>query len=134
MEEVEPITVWAVRLGEYTDEARGKLVLDEEESRLSFLHDKDAKTVHISLASIRRVRRLVGSPVLVVDFALDERMARMAFFFAQPPPVQQATLVGRGRRQKRQNIQFLMGENAAHSSDVKRWRNAVRAAVREARS
>jgi hypothetical protein len=134
MEDMEPITVWAVRLGEYTDEVRGKLALDEEQSRLSFLHDKESKTTHISLGSIRRVRRLVGSPVLVVDFTVDDGMGRMAFFFAQPPPVQQATLVGRGRREKRRNIQFLMGENAARSSDVKRWRDAVKRAAREARS
>jgi hypothetical protein len=134
MEAVEPITVWAVRLGEYTDEVRGKLVLDEEESRVSFLHDKQAKTAHISLGSIRRVRRIFGSPVLVIDFATSEGMGRMAFFFAQPPPMQEPTLVGRGRRRKRENIQFLMGENAARSADVKRWRNAVRRAVREART
>ena len=134
MVSVEPTTVWAVRLGEYTDEVRGKLVLDEEESQLSFLHDKETKTAHISLGSIRRIRRILGSPVLVVDFAVDDEMGRMAFFFAQPPPVQHATLVGRGRRRKRENIQFLMGENAARSADVKRWRNAVHKAVREARS
>ena len=131
---MEPVTVWAVRLGEYTDEVRGKLALDEEQSRLSFLHDKESKTTHISLGSIRRIHRLFGSPVLVVDFAVADGMGRMAFFFAQPPPVQQATLVGRGRREKRRNIQFLMGENAARSSDVKRWRDAVKKAVREARS
>jgi hypothetical protein len=133
MEGVEPITVWAVRLGEYTDEVRGNLVLNEEESRLSFLHEKESKTIHISLGSIRRVRRVFGSPVLVVDFGVADGMGRMAFFFTQPPPVQQATLVGRGRRRKRENIQFLMGENAARSSDVKRWRDAVRKAAREAR-
>ena len=57
----------------------------------------------------------------------------MAFFFAQPPPVKHPTLLGRGRREKRQSIQFLMGENAARSDDVKRWRDALRKAVREAR-
>ena len=133
MDAVEPTTVWAVRLGEYTEEVRGKLVLDEEESRLSFIHDKETKTAHISLASIRRVRRIFGSPVLVIDFAVRNGMGRMAFFFAQPPPVQEATLVGRGRRRKRENIQFLMGENAARSADVKRWRSVLRAAVRDAR-
>jgi hypothetical protein len=133
MDVVEPITVWAVRLGEYTDEVRGRLVLDEEESRLSFVHDKETKTMHISLASIRRVKRIFGSPVLVVDFAADTSVGRVAFFFAQPPPMQEPTLVGRGRRRKRENIQFLMGENAARSADVKAWRNAVRKAVQEAR-
>jgi hypothetical protein len=130
---VESTTVWAVRLGEYADEVRGKLVLDEEASTLSFHHDKGTKTVDISLATVRRVKRVLGSPVLVVDWASDGGMARMAFFFAQPPPVQEATLVGRGRRRKRENIQFLMGENSAHRGTVKRWRDAVRKAVREAR-
>jgi hypothetical protein len=133
IEAVEPVTVWAVRLGEYADEIKGKLVLDPEKARLSFLHEEGTKSVHISLASIRRVKRALGSPVLHVDFATGNGMARMAFFFARPPPMQPPTLVGSGRRKKRQNIQLLMGENAAVRDVVKRWRDALRKAAREAR-
>jgi hypothetical protein len=133
IEAVDPVTVWAVRLGEYAGEEKGKLALDPEEGRLTFLHEKDTKTVHISLASIRRVKRSLGSPVLEVDFATRDGMARMAFFFARPPPFQPPTMMGSGRRRKRQNIQVLMGENAAVRDVVRRWRNAVRTAAREAR-
>jgi hypothetical protein len=131
---VDPVTVWAVRLGEYRDEVEGRLVLDTDRSRLSFLHDEDTKTVHIPLGSIRRVRRSFGSPVMEVDFATESRAARMAFFFTRPPPVQPPTLIGSGRRRKRQNIQFLMGENAALRDLVKRWRDEVRRAARETRA
>ena len=130
---VEPVTVWAIRLGQQAEEVKGKLALEPELSRLSFLHDKDTKTVHIPLASIRRVRRSFGSPVMQVDFSSGNGVARMAFFFAHPPPVQPATMIGSGRRRKRQNIQFLMGENAALRGVVRTWRDEVRKAVREAR-
>ena len=133
IEAVKPVTVWAVRLGEYADEVKGKLVLDPEESRLSFLSDVGPETVHISLASIRRVKRSFGSPVLQVDFATGDGMARMAFFFARPPPMQPPTIIGRGRRNKRQNIQVLMGENAAVRDVVRTWRDAVREGARKAR-
>jgi hypothetical protein len=133
IEAMDPITVWAVRLGEYSAEVKGTLALDTDESRLSFLHDKETKTVHISLTSIRRVKRVYGSPILQVDFATSDGVARMAFFFVQPPPVQPPTLIGSGRRKKRRNIQFLMGENAAIRDVVIKWRDAVRKSAREAR-
>jgi hypothetical protein len=133
IETVKPVTVWAVRLGQYANEVKGKLALEPEEERLTFLDDEDEKTVHISLASIRRVKRSMGSPVLQVDFVSAEGMARMAFFFARPPPFQPSTLVGSGRRRKRQNIQVLMGENASVRDVVRRWRDAVREAARAAR-
>jgi hypothetical protein len=129
---VEPVTVWAIRLGEEPEEIKGRLALEPEEGRLSFLHDEDTKTVHIPLASIRRVRRSFGSPVIQVDFSTENGVARMAFFFTRPPPVQPARFIGSGRRGKRQNIQFLMGENAGLRDVVRRWRDEVRKAARQA--
>jgi hypothetical protein len=133
IESVKPVTVWAVRLGRYADEVKGKLALEREEERLTFHDDEGEKTEHISLQSIRRVKRSLGSPVLQVDFATSNGMARIAFFFARPPPFQPSTLMGSGRRRKRQNIQVLMGENATVRDLVKKWQNAVREAAREAR-
>jgi hypothetical protein len=128
---MEPITVWAVRLGEYTDEVRGTLSL--EESQLRFEHHKGTKSVTIPIGSIRRTRRTLGSPVLIVEFTQGERLSRMAFFFAQPPPLNAEPMTRKRRRQRKENMGFLMRENSAKRIQVKEWRAAIDEAVREAR-
>jgi hypothetical protein len=133
MDGMEPATVWAVRLGQYSDEVRGELTLDADEGVLEFRHDKRTKDTRIPLSAVRRARRLRGSPVLEIDFAHEDAMVRMAFFFSQPPPVEERPAMMRGRKAKRQNITFLMGENAGKRNLVKEWRDAVQKAVREAR-
>ncbi len=128
---MEPITVWAIRLGEYTDEVRGTLSLDE--STLRFEHHKGTKSVSISIGSIRRTKRVFGSPVLIVDFFEDERLARMAFYFAQPPPLDAEPMTRKRRRQRKENMGFLMRENTVKHEKVREWRAAIDQAVRDAR-
>jgi hypothetical protein len=128
---MEPITVWAVRLGDYTDEVRGTLSL--EESDLRFEHHKGTKSVTIPVGSIRRTKRVLGSPVLIVEFAQDEHVSRMAFYFAQPPPLDAEPMTRKRRRQRKENMGFLMQQNATKRDLVKQWRSAIDEAVREAR-
>ncbi len=127
----EPITVWAIRLGEYTDEVRGTLNLDRD--TLRFEHHKGTKSVSIPIGSIRRTKRVFGSPVLIVDFFQDEHLARMAFYFAQPPPLDAEPMTRKRRRQRKENMGFLMRENAVKHERVREWRAAIDQAVREAR-
>jgi hypothetical protein len=128
---VEPVTVWAIRLGEYADEVRGTLTLDPE--TLRFEHHKGTKSISIPIGSIRRTKRVFGSPVLIVDFFQEEHLARMAFYFAQPPPLDGEPMTRKRRRQRKENMTFLMRENAAKRDLVRDWRQAVDEAVREAR-
>jgi hypothetical protein len=128
---MEPITVWAIRLGEYTDEVRGILTL--EESTLRFEHHKGTKSVTIPMGSIRRTKRVFGSPVLIVDFFQGEHLARMAFYFTQPPPLDAEPMSRKRRRQRKENMGLLMRENASKHELVKDWRSAIDQAVREAR-
>jgi hypothetical protein len=128
---MEPVTVWAVRLGEYTDEVRGTLSLDD--SHLQFEHHKGTKSVSIPIGSIRRTKRVLASPVLIVEFAEAEHIARMAFFFAQPPPLDAEPMTRQRRRQRKQNMGFLMRENSVRRLQVKEWRAAIDQAIRDAR-
>ncbi len=128
---MEPVTVWGVRLGEYTDEVRGTLSLDE--SHLRFEHHKGTKSVSIPIGSIRRTKRVWASPVLIVEFAQEERVARMAFFFSQPPPLDAEPMTRKRRRQRKENMGFLMRENSVKRLQVKEWRAAIDQAVRRAR-
>jgi hypothetical protein len=128
---VEPVTVWAVLEGAWTSEAKGKLSLDEQAGVLSFRHHKGVRNFDLPVASIRRVRRLLASPTLEVEFVRDDDPVRAAFFFAQPPPKPEPER-GKGRGQKRRNITLLMGESATKRSVVKAWRAAVRQAMANA--
>jgi hypothetical protein len=128
---VEPTVVWAIRLGEYTDEVRGVLSMDQ--STLLFEHHKGLKSVSIPVGSIRRTKRVFGSPVLIVDFFQEEHLARMAFYFTQPPPLDAEPMTRKRRRQRKENMGLLMRENAVKHELVKEWRSAIDEAVREAR-
>ncbi len=128
---MEPITVWAIKLGDYTDEVRGTLSLDPE--TLRFEHHKGTKSLSIPIGSIRRTKRVFGSPVLIVDFFQDERLTRMAFYFAQPPPLDAEPMTRKRRKQRKENMGFLMQQNSMKREAVREWRQAIDQAVREAR-
>jgi len=127
---IEPATVWAVRYGHYSDEVRGELSLDGP--FLRFRHLRGSKNIDIPLSGILKVRRLRGSPVLEVRFHIEGGQGRMAFFFSQPPPINDPSSVGRSRRRRKDNIRLLMRENRDKRDLVGRWRNTVAEAVREA--
>lgn len=127
----EPVTVWAVRLGTGTSERKGTLSLDD--AHLSFKPDRGAETAEIPLSGIHRVKRGVGSPVLLVEFDVEEGQGRMAFFFAQPPPIDPTKAGFRRVKERRENLGRFLAQNTSRRSLVREWRRALQAAVRAAR-
>jgi cytochrome P450 len=125
------VRVWAVRLGGQDSEARGTLAISGAD--LTFTHDRHTKDASLPLKSIRRVRRPLGSPVIVVEWKAGEDLRRIAFYFAQPPPLEPGT-PGRRRRHRRQSVRYLMHENAGRRDSVREWRKDILAAVRTAKS
>ncbi len=125
---MDPVTVWAVELGRgLMRETKGSLSLEED--ALVFTAADGFSHVRIALSEVRKARRVLGSPVLVVRHVVDEGTARTAFYFAQPPPLEPTGHTSR-RKFRRQTVQYLGLSNAERRNEIKRWEHAVREALR----
>ncbi|MGZ4132221.1 MAG: hypothetical protein ACXVWF_04165 [Actinomycetota bacterium] len=82
-----PITVWMVplRRGVPPRDVQGTLTMEDD--GLAFEADKTGETVLIPFADARKVRRVRGSPILMVEWTYQEQALRAAFYFAPPPPL-----------------------------------------------
>jgi hypothetical protein len=83
----EPTIVWMVHLarGEPTDGIRGRLTLEEE--AVVFAPAEEGSLVRFDLGSVKRAKRLRGTPVLRLDWEDQGRQRRTAFYFIEPPPL-----------------------------------------------
>lgn len=141
----EPITVWVVELspGLAAQERRGTLSLQPDV--IAFAPSDGSEDLRIPLAQVRKARRLRGSPVLVVAHDAGGRVVRTAFYFVQPPPLEDFR--GEGyerpaplgfrkssrRRARRQNIGYLGTWNRQLKANIEEWEQAIRDAVSEQR-
>jgi len=139
------VRVWAVDLvrGAGTEERAGTLTLAEAELRFE-PEEEGEPVIAIALAEIDRVRRLRGSPVLVVAHRRKLAPWKTAFYFVQPPPL--APLIGSRdernvlaalrnpkRKARRDNVGYLGLSNRAKKDELVAWERAVRAAIAAAR-
>jgi hypothetical protein len=139
------VRVWAVDLvrGAATEERAGTLTLAEAELRFE-PEEEGEPVIAIALAEIDRVRRLRGSPVLVVAHRRNLAPWKTAFYFVQPPPL--APLIGSRdernvlaalrnpkRKARRDNVGYLGLSNRAKKDELVAWERAVRAAIAAAR-
>jgi hypothetical protein len=136
------VTVWAVELGPDIppDEIKGDLELDAD--TLTFTPADQARPrLAIPVGSVVKVRRLRGSPVLMIAHGTGV-VRRTAFYFAQPPPLgvmtgQVAEPPQRGlaafrnprRRARRDNLGYLGAVNREKKAQISEWVRAVRAAA-----
>ena len=147
---VEPVTVWMVHLGLQAGtkppEVRGTLTLGEE--GLEFVERKTGADVRFDYVSIRRAKRLRGSPVLLLDWTTGEANRKTAFYFSQPPPLEpvprSATIDPRGplgpftratpskRQVARMNLGYLRSTSVSNKQVVKAWAEAVSERMRRA--
>ena len=139
------VRVWAVDLveGASTKERQGMLSLDE--ATLRFEPSKEVEpTLTIPLREVAKVKRLRGSPVIVVQFRKDDAARRTAFYFVQPPPL--AVFLGERdernvltalrnpkRKARRENVGYLGMSNRAKKDELVAWERAIRAAADAAR-
>ena len=144
----EPITVWMVHLekGQVDKDVKGTLGLDDQ--GLLFTGDRgDAPPARLAFDSIRKARRVRGSPVLVVDWMLDGDVHRTAFYFSEPPPLVPARggfgstlsedpvprttapfgMLRRSgkRRAQRTNAQYLQTSGISKKDLISDWAKAV---------
>ncbi|HSL12286.1 MAG TPA: hypothetical protein VLA82_13325 [Actinomycetota bacterium] len=96
----EPVTVWMVQLASgNTADVEGLLRLDDD--ALVFEPTTTPAELRFRLATIERVRRVIGSPVLVIEWTEDAVRKRTAFYFSPPPPLEPPTPEELARRSDR---------------------------------
>jgi len=136
------VTVWAVELGKdvQPDEIKGTLELSVD-ALLFTPNDEARPALRIALRDIAKVRRLRGSPVLMVERIVSAGSRRTAFYFAQPPPL--SALLGAPterptgfaafrspkRKARRDNVGYLGLMNREKKASLTEWVRAVKTAV-----
>ena len=136
------VTVWAVELakGVEPDEIKGTLELSDAALLFTPL-DESRPSLRIPLTHILKVRRLRGSPVLMVERTVAVGSRRTAFYFAQPPPL--SALMGTTperpsglaafrspkRKARRDNVNYLGLTNREKKETLAEWVRAVREAM-----
>lgn len=140
---LEPVRVWAVELGlGPVLEREGTLSLGTE--ALRFEPSERGSAIALPLAEIERVRRLRGSPVLMVVSRRGGERRRTAFYFVPPPPLPSAApeqeprlaipmLRSPRRKARRRNVSYLGLMNREKKELIVAWERAVREAVRAMR-
>src|SRR5438477_6818299 len=108
---VTPVRVWISRLGTARNDVEGTLTLTP--THLRFDHRRGADHEHVPLAAIRKVSRPLGSPVLSVEYTRDGELVRLAFFFAQPPPVDLGAPEFQTRRKRSDNAGFMWNQGGS---------------------
>lgn len=121
-------------------EVRGTLTLGE--SGLEFVEKKTGADIRFGYGSIRRAKRIRGSPVLMVDWRKDGEDRKTAFYFSQPPPLEPMprsptiepprgplgpfTRATPSKRQvARMNLGYLRSTSVASKDVLRAWADAV---------
>jgi hypothetical protein len=138
------VTVWVVPLVPRASMqgVKGSLTITDE--ALAFTPADDADDVRRwALVEVTRVRRLRGSPVLLVASEGPRGPERVAFYFVEPPPLEPPEdawrpalmPVGRPskRRVRRRNATYLGMANRDLRGLLREWERRVGAAVQAAK-
>jgi hypothetical protein len=111
-----------------------------------FVPTEGAGAREIALTDIHRVRRIWGSPVLIVHSFEAGARHDTAFYFTKPPPLHPSTqaieeapptLIGpfnrnrpaSRRKQRRNNAGYLANAAGLAGDEVKAWTKDLRAAI-----
>ncbi len=119
---VESVRVWAVNLA---SEDRGGIEcrMSLEGGHLVLASDGETEAARIALADVAKVRRLRGTPVLVLEHVHVTGQQRLAIFFVKPPP-----MPGKSsrRRTRRNSITYLSTLNRGMVDLLKAWEREIR--------
>ena len=134
--------MWAVELGKdvQPDEVKGILELGTD-ALLFTPNDESRPTLRIPLVHVAKIRRLRGSPVLMLERTAAAGSRKTAFYFAQPPPLN--ALLGTSterpsglaafrspkRKARRDNVGYLGLMNREKKAAVSEWVRAVKDAI-----
>ncbi len=147
-----PVTVWMVKLERGGDlrDVKGTLRMDED--AVVFVDRKSHGETRVPFGATRKVKRVFGSPVLILGWR-DGGGARSetAFYFVQPPPIptesggamperealrQPRPTIGTvfrppsRRRQRRESIGYLAARSREAKVTIRVWAEEIRARTR----
>ena len=141
-------TVWMVHLGD-GDPSDVEGAISLEDDALVFEPRDKPVELRFPYARIVRVRRLRGSPVLLLEWTEDRVRRRTAFYFIQPPPLEPpdpstlpASRSGRPlgpigerraaskRHHRRANASYLTVSASRMKPEVKAWTVELTSRVR----
>ena len=139
----EPTKVWMVQLDRSPDDVEGTLTLEQQSLRF----DSPSLGIRsISLTAVERVKRIWGSPVMLVRSVEDGDKRVTAFYFSKPPPLHPnqptpdeppTTLIGpfnrnkppSRRKQRRRNAGYLANASNIVGDSLEVWIKETRAAI-----
>jgi hypothetical protein len=131
---MEPLRVWKVELasGLAAHDVAGKLRLADD--AVVFVPTEGAGEAPIPFASMRRVKRLRLTAVLLIRWVDDREVRETAFYLTKPPPLHRSTkaetetAVGLGRiirygkrTQQRRNSAYLAEVGTLMKPTLKEW-------------
>jgi hypothetical protein len=126
-------TVWMVHARTGSDGIKGSLTLEGRAVVFRPRYGGTGAETVFALEAIRRVRRVMGSPVLELRLKGSEAgPSPVGFYFAQPPSLkaqEDARLLGRNRA-KREAAMTLVQWNAVKKDEVAGWVRNIKAAQR----
>lgn len=132
---MEPTGVWEVDLA-HGDVRERAGTLSLEADALVFRAEADGAERRIALGTIGGVRRLLGSPVLMVRHGAGGGARRTAYYFVEPPPLTPTDetiarpLSGSPKRRARKaGVRQLAVGNLRKRDEVRAWARAVRTAI-----
>jgi hypothetical protein len=123
--------VWMVNLLTGMDGRRGHLFL--EPTKLVFRPDSTDGETMIPLGFIKKVRRVLGSPVLEVRVDRSKEMPPVfGFYFVAPPTLAapEGARFKRERARRRSAAATLMSANPGKKEQIRAWVAAIQAAKR----
>lgn len=129
-------------------EVRGTMRMDD--GGVAFVDGENERHVLIPFGTIRRVRRVLGSPVLVVGWGDQDGSRDTAFYFVKPPPMRSKTAgssservapdgqrpsptIPRERpkhRERRHNIGYLTASSKQTRATIQEWATEISARTR----
>jgi hypothetical protein len=138
-----------VELDRSPDDVEGTLTLEDRAVRFAPSDGTSAR--EIDLTDIHRVKRVWGSPILMVHSVEDGARHVAAFYFSKPPPLHPnaldpgeppPTLMGpfnrdrppSRRKQRRSNAGYLASTSNLVIEELRAWAKETRAAVTAARA
>ena len=128
-------TVWMVNRLTGREGVQGELELEPERLRFTPLQEGDP-AISLALVEIRRVHRLLASPVLEVALRTGREPPLIGFYFTRPPRLahpERPRLLGR-HSAKRAAIFQLMQANPDKKAEIRRWVRRIRELQRDGRT
>ena len=128
----EGTTVWRVRLGRDAPQQDTKGLLSLHDDGIVFLAEHGGRYL-IEFAQVRKVKRVLGSPVLMVYHRDGSDQAETAFYFAKPPPL---TLPNRRgveskRKARKAGVHYLGRANPGRKDEIRGWVERIDAATQQ---